>query len=298
VKESFFNRMAQWNPFVREASEKNRKTIELLGRRETLERAVLDGLSIVRYGDGELFLAARRYLSSFRGIVFQKKDRQLSARLRRLLYTPVPNVLVCYNNYFMANDEYRIVLPYERTKKEYSGYETVFSPNDVALLSRPRERTFYEREFENIRMKTKLRTFGEASCFWLSLCHEEYATGAIDGILLLYRRLLQGKRVLFVAPDDPIAGSSFRALCRQGVIASPRSVDFLSIPESDCFDYYGDIRTKVASFPDVDAVFIQGGPTATVLAADLAARDGLVACDVGSWNISLEKAFLVHGFSF
>ncbi len=159
----------------------------------------------------------------------------------------------------MANDEYRFVLPYERSGKEYSGYETVFSPNDVAILSRLRERTFYESQFEKIRVKTKLRTFGEASCFWLSLCYEEYATNAIHDILRLYRRLLQGRRVLFVAPDHPLAGPSFRELCRQGVITSPRSVDFLSIPESDCFDYYGDIRKKVTSFPDVDAVFIQGG---------------------------------------
>jgi hypothetical protein len=57
-----------------------------------------------------------------------------------------------------------------------------------------------------------------------------------------------------------MAGSFFRALCRQGVITSPRSVVFLSTPESDCFDYYGHIRKKVASFPGVDAVFIQAGP--------------------------------------
>jgi hypothetical protein len=48
----------------------------------------------------------------------------------------------------------------------------------------------------------------------------------------------------------------------------------------------------------VEAVFIQAGPTATVLAADLTERKGLLAYDVGSWNISLHKAFLVHGTSF
>jgi hypothetical protein len=298
MKKNLFSLLAPGGCLSSGVCDENEKTIELLSRRATLERAVLDGMSIVRYGDGELFLAARRYLSRFRGIAFQKKSSRLSSRLRQVLYKSIPNVLVCYNNYFMENDEYRMVLDYERTTKEYSGYEAVHSPNDIGLLSRPQERTFYENQFEGIRKKTDLRTFGEASCFWLSLCYEEYVNNTIPDILALYRSLFQGKRVLVVAPDQPLAGASFKELCQEGVIKSPRSVDFLSIPESDCFDFYDDILKRVDSFQGVDAVFIQAGPTATVLAADLAERKGLLAYDVGTWNISLHKAFLVHGTSF
>jgi hypothetical protein len=289
---------AQWTSLSSVAPANSRKKIELLGIKETLERAVVDEKSIVRYGDGELLLAAKRYFSRFRGIAFQKKDFRLSARLRQIVYRTPPNVLVCFSNSFMARDEYRIVLKYERTRKEYSRYESVHSPNDVAVLSRPRERMFYEKQFESIRKNTQVNTLGDATCFWLSFCYEEYVDNSIADILALYRRLFQGKKILIVAPERPLAGASFKELCTQGVITSPRSVDFLSIPESDCFDYYDDIRKRIDDFPDVEAVFIQAGPTATVLAADLAGREGLLSYDVGTWNISLHKAFLVHGTSF
>jgi hypothetical protein len=289
---------APWNYLSSGAPGKNGKNIELLGIRETLQRAVADGLSIARFGDGELLLAARRYLSRFRGIAFQKKDDLLSARLRQILYRSPQNLVVCFNNYFMANDEYRIVLEYERTRKEYSGYETVHAPNDIAILSRHQDRKFYVRQFERIRKKSDLTLLGEATCFWLSFCYEEYVNNSIPDLLPLYRRLLQGKKVLFVTPERPLAGVPFKELCTQGVITSPKSVDFLSVPEFDCFDHYDDIRREIDSFAGIEAVFIQAGPTATVLAAELAEREGLLAYDVGTWNISLHKAFLVHGISF
>jgi len=101
-----------------------------------------------------------------------------------------------------------------------------------------------------------------------------------------------------VAPETPVLGESFRSLVDRGVIRSPKKVDFLSIPERNCFEHYARILEGILKYRHLDAVFLQAGPTATVLASELRAEHGLLAYDVGSLNVSLQKAAAVHNISF
>jgi hypothetical protein len=266
--------------------------IKLLNRKETLEYIARERCSIARFGDGEVALAF------YHGIDFQKADSQLCLRLQQILIEPIQNVLVCFNNDFMMNDEYKVVLDYERTPKDYCRFESVRRLNDIAILSRGAERCLYQRQFASFRKRTKLDRLGDATCFMLCFFYNEYVDGKINEIAELYRSLFSQRNILFVCPESPLMGMSFRKLYDAGIIHSIRNADFITIPEKNCFSYYDKIVKEILSYKLIDAVFIQAGPTATVLVADLMANHGILAYDMGSWNTSLEKASVVHNICF
>jgi len=131
-------------------------------------------------------------------------------------------------------------------------------------------------------------------CFF----YTEYRDNKINEILNLYRSFLQGKSILFVCPESPLMGLSFRKLYDTDIVKSMKNVDFIVIPDKNCFSYYDSIMQRILSHISIDAVFIQAGPTATVLVADLMANHGILAYDIGSWNVSLQKAAMIHNISF
>jgi hypothetical protein len=268
------------------------KNITLLSRRETLEYASQKDYSIARFGDGEIELAY------YQGIQFQKKDINLSLKLQQVLVEPIPNLLVCFNNDFVCNDEYKVILDYERSTKDYCRFESVHRLNDIAIMSRKVQRYVYQRQFESIKQCTNINHFGDATCFMLCFFYTEYRDNKINEILNLYRSFLQGKSILFVCPESPLMGLSFRKLYDTDIVKSMKNVDFIVIPDKNCFSYYDSIMQRILSHISIDAVFIQAGPTATVLVADLMANHGILAYDIGSWNVSLQKAAMIHNISF
>ena len=94
--------------------------IRLLSRLETLERLVAHPVSLARFGDGEAGFVLER-----NAIAFQAYDARLADRLRAVLTDPGERVLVAYNNHFLQQDEWPIVLKYPRGDKVPSRYETV-----------------------------------------------------------------------------------------------------------------------------------------------------------------------------
>lgn len=271
------------------------RPLRLLDRRTTLEYALKYNCSIARLGDGEMRMT---FCGSKKDIHFQKFDKTLSERLSNVLTTPVDNLLVCFSNGSIQNTRQYIVTDYERNPNDYIKHISVHKPNDVGILLRKRERHRCRKQLAVVCRKTFLRVLGDATCFIISSFFKEYVENRILEICNLYRRFLQGKRILIVCPDTPMLGVSFRKLVENGVIQSPKQVDFLSVPDHDCFDHYGEILKGILGFRSMDAVFIQAGPTATVLVAELMSQHGLLAYDVGSLNISLQKVATIHEISF
>lgn len=237
-------------------------------------------------------------IAGFRGLAFQRPEAQLSDRLSDILTRPLPNVLIGFNNAFLREDEYRVVLDYERTPKPYAGFLSLCRAKDVGLLERSAARRQYEGYFEAIHGGSTHERLGDATCFNLCYYWEEYRDGRIGEITDLYRRFFMGKRVLFVAPEQPLMGSSFRDLVKRGVILSPSDIRFLPIPNCDSFALADQILKTILSGGSWDTVFLQAGPAATVLAAELGGKHAIRAFDVGSMNVSLEKAYQVHRITF
>ena len=274
------------------------KGIRLFDRMQTLDYLLSQGCSVSRFGDGETGMAIRAARGRQQGIHFQKADPELSERLREILFCPIANLLVCFNNAFMQQSRYRIVLDYERSKKNYTKLLSVHRPNDIGILTRRRQRFTYLRQFAFIGNRTALGLLGDATCFSLCYFYDEYRENRIPEVLRLYARMFEDRRILIVCPEKPHMGASFQELVANGVIRSPRHVEFIVISDHDCYDQYDDIMESCARARPVDAVFIQAGPVGSVLAADLTKKYGMVAYDVGSMNVSLERAAIVHGATF
>ena len=275
-----------------------RKGPVLLDRVETLAHALETGCSIARFGDGELGLAFPATGSACRGIHFQAYDRNLSDRLKAILLHPHQKVLVCFNNAFARSAEQSMVLDYEPTSKPYRRLLSIQRSSDVGVFERKQECRSYVRYLRKIQRLGSQELLGDATCFVLGLFFKQYIEGDIAEVCSLYRRFFSGRRVLFVGPKTPLHGASFLSLVEQGIIMSPRETALLTVPDRNCFSHYDYILMEILKHRPLDAVFIQAGPAATVLAADLAVNHGLTAYDVGSFNISLGKAAERHGLTF
>jgi hypothetical protein len=263
-----------------------------------LKYVLENGLSLARYGDGEMKIVFPRILDRFRGIPFQKWHPQLRAKLEKALLEPIPNLLVCINHEFTRFDDYHVVLDYERSQKGYAGYESVYKSNDVGILPRRNERRRNLRYLTRMLKKTSIELYGEATSFMMCFFYEDYVNESLTEVIDLYKGFFAYKRILFICPKNPLMGRSFEHLCTTGVIRSPKSVDFIFIPDRHCYEYYPEIMRNVTKYTEIDSVFIQAGPTATAMAADLVANHGCTAYDVGSWNVTLEKAYKKHGIGF
>ncbi|MCG8430177.1 MAG: GT-D fold domain-containing glycosyltransferase [Candidatus Omnitrophica bacterium] len=274
------------------------KPLIFLDREKTLEHAFKEGLSLVRYGDGEFNLMFLNHWRKSRACYFQSPNVELSSKLKEILIRRNANVLPCINHQFMNNEEHRVVLDYERTPKKYYKLETVKRKDDIGVLKRFKEKQYYRRIWMNIKNAISHETIGDATCFILGYYYREYKENRIDEVTSLYRNFLKRKKVLFVCPQAPLMGNSFKNLHHRGIIQSPSSIEFLFIPNNNAYHYYRSIKRKVLRYKRLDAVFIQSGPTATVLAADLGENHGLLSYDVGSWNVSLEKAAVIDNLTF
>ncbi len=278
----------------------------LLGGLSTLSYALENHLSIARFGDGELSLAFGA--NTFRGkvfhtlrhkdIPFQHNSRRLTNMLYKILTQPVDGLLVCLNNNFLKQAYYYMVLDYERASKGYIQRISVHKANDVGVLERKRQQHQYRKWFRLIEKRSSIHIWGEATCFWLSMYYEEYAANKISEVLDLYRQLFNRRHILIVAPHTPLHGPSFKSLVKDKIIKTPKSIHFIEIPNRDCFEYYDDILHAIVKYENLDAVFIQAGPTATALTAELTERYGLVSYDVGSLNVSLYRAAVIHRVFF
>lgn len=269
----------------------------VLSRTETLKHALQNFVPLSRFGDGEMQMARYYKYPSYTGIHFQRAHRDLGERLYALLIEP-PKGLLLTLNFSMQESRRRVVIRYERSKKVYGEYESVHSHCDVGILDRRKTARYWRTQLNSSLKMSKAKVLGDATCFILSDFYHEYATRSLDSVLMLYSEFFANKKVLFVGPDTPHMGPSFQQLVHQGTITSPSSIEFLSIPSQNCFENYEWIKRSIVSHSGIESVFIQAGPTATVLVADLWVNHGLLCYDVGSWGVSLERVWDLERYSF
>ena len=245
---------------------------------ETLRRVVRDDASLARFGDGECRMAY-----SDKPLLFQRAAPALRERLERALFQPKPGVLACFNHYYHDHLLVDWIARYERYPKPYAFKRSVQEPGDVGVLWRPRDMLMYRRYWSRIRRDSRQPAFGDTSVFYLGCYVDEYRAGRMDEVLDLFRALFAGRRILFVGPEDPLGGASFRdelpRLQRLGLVAG----EFLAIPREDAFDHYDAILAEIRR-RDFDDLFLQAGPTATVMAYELAGEVRGRVLDVGSLN--------------
>jgi len=229
-----------------------------LSRWETLRRVAYEGYSIARYGDGEL-----SYFLKGLDLHFQPFRKDLGERLRQGILSPKSGVLTCYNNVF-------------------------HEPIRSTAHKKRKHRSYVER-WIRIARKTEIRTFGDARCFRFKGYCETFDKEYIEQIKKDFRALFQNRKILFVCPEVPLAGNSFKDLEEHLKKIGLSGAQYIFIPNFDAAAFECDIVRQIQSRSGFDDIFLQCGPLATVLSYELAGTiDGRVV-DVGALNTAIPE---------
>ena len=261
---------------------KRTPSILRLNNFSTLQRIVNEPISLSRFGDGEL-----RYCLKKKSLEFQQWVPDLSCRLERALLRPTQNLLQCFNHAFEGSDTVRWVIPLQRSDKEYIRVESLLREGDIGVLRRDRQRKLYIECWRIIESQTQVLTYGEATVFFLGLYLDEYASGRIEEVKCLFRQMFYRKRILFVCPSTPLMGESFVRLEPQMRRFGLISAQFIEAPSVNAFGVMERVTEQICRSRGFDEIFIQAGPVASVLAAELTEKLNVRILDVGSLNTAI-----------
>ncbi len=223
--------------------------IKILNLEESLKKLLTSKKSIARFGDGELDLILGRTLK------FQKNDFKLGKRLEEILSSNqekcligVPDVISTFENLTDESQEFWIKNMY-RTREIWLKYLDKNQTYCTANLTR-----LY------IRFKDK------------SKCKEYFD---------LLRSIWKGREIVICE------GEKTRFGVGNDLLDKCKSIQRIICPAEDAFDKYEEIISELKKQPKEKLVIIALGPTATVLAYDLA-QEGYQALDIGHFDIEYE----------
>lgn len=226
-----------------------RPSLRVLDSEATLRRVLEEGLSLARFGDGE-FRVMRGG-----GIGFQRPDASLRRRLLEIAHAPAPRCLVCLPGVF-------------------SGLRR-FTPRAAAIWRRilRLQRPWIEQVFGGERV------YGDAlaSRFYLDASDRV----AAERILSLWRRMWDGRDLLIVE------GRHSRLGVGTDLFANAHGICRILCPARDAWAAYDDILAAALRHAPDRLTLIALGPTATVLAHDLA-RAGHQALDCGHLDVEYQ----------
>ena len=215
-----------------------------LSGEELLEQLLNKHYSVCRFGDGELELMlgeARPW--------FQSPDHMLSQRLREVFYSNENNILIA------------------------------ISDNFGDLRKYTSEAAYYIRDYLKDGKRQKLlelldqnRTYYDAyvSRPYLMYKDKSYATV----IFKKFKELWKNRKVLLVE------GEYIRSGINNDLFDGVEELRRIICPSQNAFDLYDEILSAILENADGDLVLLALGPTATVLAYDLALQ-GIQAIDLG-----------------
>lgn len=210
---------------------------------ETLERVAEQQLSIARFGDGEIGLCLGG------SIGFQNYDQLLARRLRDILKDgSLSSLLVCLS-------------PHDK-----SCYQTT-----------PRVQMFVYKYLarhgeEYLNLLDPARKYG--STFVSRPDSFVFEGDQMNRYKMLLRNLWANRDVLIVT------GEKSRFVLIDELFDNIRSVEFLYGPSQNAFSSYDELLSRIRSRAEHRLVLLALGPTATVLAYDLA-KEGRQTLDIG-----------------
>jgi glycosyltransferase family protein len=209
----------------------------------TLNIIIKRKCSVARYGDGEIGICLGD------SAAFQTHDKDLAARLRQILIDEPPaNLLVCIAPHTQSC--------YTMTPRVRMWAYKFIARRGASFTGLLNPARFYGSTF-----------ISRPDAFELSppeLAH----------LRDLWRQVWDRRDILVVT------GPGSRFLLEPDLFDNVRSSEFLYGPSEDAFRQYDDILSRVRGYSRDKLILIALGPTATVLAYDLA-KEGHQAIDLG-----------------
>lgn len=233
--------------------EYGKKIVKIKSSRELLEKILTEKCSLCRFGDGEFDI-----MLNHERAWFQKCNAQMGERLKEVLNSSLSNIIIAIADNYGNLDKYTdgaadAIRKYMTKEKRKEHMELLDISREYydAYVSRPY--MMYKNKDENAKL-----VFG------------------------LYKSILSNRNILIVE------GKSTRNGWNNNLFSSVKSIRRILCPDSDSFDYYNEIlQTVMCHVNENDLVLISLGPTATILAYDLA-REGIQAIDFGQMDNEYE----------
>ncbi len=215
----------------------------IMSLEETIQAIVHDHKSIARFGDGEfgLMFGDARWR-------FQRTDEKLALRLRQVVTSDEPNILIGLNNFYGDLSH--------RTPHDADGIRSYITPAIRA---------------QHMQLLNTRQVYANA-CISRATSWE---------MVQLQKTIWEGMDCVF------IEGNQTRMGVGNDLFDNARSIQRILCPAENAFDRYEDILSEAKKLPVNKTILIALGPTASVLAYDLALL-GYHAIDIGHVDLSYE----------
>lgn len=207
--------------------------------------------SVCRFGDGEIDLIYGKDLK------FQKYNKEISTRLKEILYSNDDNIMICIPNVF----SYKGLKPLTKESRSFWIYH---------VLDR------YEM-WEKYLNKKKI--YYDASVSRPYIRNRDKRKAEI--IFSNLKRLWDNNDILIVE------GKKSRLGVGNDLFDNVRSIQRILCPAKNAYQVYDEILAQTNKYSEGKLIIIALGPTATVLAYDLA-KYGKLAVDLGHIDLEYE----------
>lgn len=225
---------------------------KILTIEETINQITEKHMSIARFGDGEIDLLLHTNQPKF-----QKSTPILTKRLEEVLNTPLPSLLLCIPKVFTKAD--RSIL----TSKAAHHWKKFIVYNRQGIYSLLNPNT----------------TFGNALVTrqYIDLKNKNNSINYFKKI----KKIWDNKNIVI------IEGNYTRFGVNNDLLSNASSIRRILCPPTNSFDVYNVILQTALQCKNVDLFLIALGPTATILAYDLA-KNNYQALDIGHLDIEYE----------
>lgn len=225
---------------------------KVLSITDTINNVHSKKLSVSRFGDGELNLICGASLH------FQKYDSRLAKKMEDILAAPHDNLMVCIPNAFSRKSRK------EMCKVDRSFWKSHLMYSRKKWLSRLNKSHFYGNTF-----MSRIYSFN-------------WNKDRSQKIYLQLEKMWAERNMII------IEGAQSRLGVGNDCFKKASSIQRILAPATNSFDQYDSILAKAIEVAGPDTLFVLAmGPTATVMAADLA-NAGHQAIDLGHIDIEYE----------
>lgn len=228
---------------------------------ETMQKIIQDKVSVSRYGDGEfeIILGAKA--------AYQEKDEELARRLKEILISNLEGHIVALADDYGCMEGIR-----EENKNTIRRYMTA---------KKRREHYQYidmEKQYYNAYMSRPYVIYPHDK--------REEACAKFEAL----KRIWDGQKLLLVE------GCYTRMGVGNDLFCNAKQIKRIIAPNENAFSVYQEIMEAVLQTEKDQIVLIALGPTATVLAYDLA-KEGYRAIDIGHLDLEYEWYLKAEGYS-
>lgn len=248
-------------PFVRQFKFQLKYRFEVMGFEETVNYIIENRCSIARFGDGEFGIAIQSNHPDF-----QDENKELVDRLKEVCQNKQENLLVCIPYNFVTTRDCN-----EFAREFWEWW--MWDQNNIIKVARLLELNFLKK-----------RIYGNAQITrpYMDWKDKHGAEKRFDLLKLLWEKkdllIVEGKKTKLGVNND--------------LFEKSKSIKRIIAPAQNAFSVYNKILESVIKNAEKRMVLIALGPTATVLAYDLA-KENIQALDIG--HIDIEYEWFLNG---